>query len=81
MEVVQKRKSFLISDKLHPQTIACVETRSKAMGMKVSIVDFDQLHPQDIDKETSAILLQYPDTHGSISDLQALIDRAHAAGV
>lgn len=68
-----------MSDKLHPQTIACVETRCEAMGLKARIVDFSTV--TDIGKDISAILFQYPDTTGSIQDFKALIDKTHAAGV
>lgn len=68
-----------MSDKLHPQTIACVETRCEAMGLKVKIVDFSTI--TEVEKDTSAVLFQYPDTHGSIQDFRSLIDKTHAAGV
>ncbi|XP_057374547.1 glycine dehydrogenase (decarboxylating), mitochondrial-like [Daphnia carinata] len=73
-----KRKVFLVSHKLHPQTIACVETRCEAMGLKVKVVDFSS--ETEIEKDTSAVLFQYPDTDGSIQDLQSLINKTHAAG-
>lgn len=73
-----KRKVFLVSDKLHPQTIACVQTRCEAMGLKVQIVDFSTV--TEIEKNISGVLFQYPDTHGSIENFKSLIDKTHAAG-
>jgi glycine dehydrogenase len=74
-----KRKVFLVSDKLHPQTTACVETRCSAMGLKVKIVDFSTV--TEVEKDISAVLFQYPDTHGSVQNFKNLIDKTHAAGV
>ena len=68
-----------MSDKLHPQTIACVETRCEAMGLTVQIVDFSTVTV--IEKNISGVLFQYPDTHGSIENFKSLIDKTHAAGV
>jgi glycine dehydrogenase len=74
-----KRKVFLVSDKLHPQTIACVETRCSAMSLKTKIVDLSTV--TEVEKDISAVLFQYPDTNGSIQNFQNLIDKTHAAGV
>lgn len=71
-----KKKSFLISDKLHPQTIACVQTRLEVMGLSVKIVDFNKV--TEIEKGTSAVLFQYPDTHGSIDCFKRIIDQTHS---
>lgn len=49
------------------------------MGLKVHVVNLNEV--TEIDKGTSAILFQYPDTEGSVEDLQSLIDKTHAAGV
>jgi glycine dehydrogenase len=49
------------------------------MGLKVKIVDLSTV--TEIEKDVSAILFQYPDTHGSVQDFRALIDKTHAAGV
>jgi len=75
---VNKRKTFLVSDRLHPQTIACVQTRAEAIGLKVHVVNLNEVN--EVDKSVSAIMFQYPDTDGNIHDLQSLIDKTHAAG-
>lgn len=49
------------------------------MGLKVKIVDFNS--ETEIEKDISAVLFQYPDTHGSIKDFQSLINKTHTAGV
>ncbi len=49
------------------------------MGLKVKIVDFSTV--TEVEKDISAVLFQYPDTHGSVQNFQNLIDKTHAAGV
>ena len=68
-----------MSDRLHPQTIACVQTRAQSFGFKVHVVNLNEV--TEVDKSVSAILFQYPDTDGNVHDLQSLIDKTHAAGV
>ncbi|EFX64832.1 hypothetical protein DAPPUDRAFT_65900 [Daphnia pulex] len=48
------------------------------MGLKVKIVDFSTV--TEVEKDISAVLFQYPDTHGSVQNFKNLIDKTHAAG-
>ena len=63
-----------ISTDCHPQTIDVVQTRSRPLGVNLVTADLDQL---DTTEDYFAILLQYPATDGSLSNLEALIKRAH----
>ncbi len=49
------------------------------MGLKIKIVDLSTV--TEVEKDVSAVLFQYPDTHGSVQDFQTLVDKTHAAGV
>ena len=69
--------TFLVSDCCHPQTIDTIRVRAEPLGYEVIVADYRQFHP---DSDTFGILLQYPDTEGSISDFRSLVDAAHAAG-
>ncbi|MFZ5807089.1 MAG: aminomethyl-transferring glycine dehydrogenase [Verrucomicrobiota bacterium] len=72
-----KRNTFLISELCHPQTIAVVQTRARALGIKVKIgnhADFDF-------SKAFGILLQYPATNGVILDYESVIEQAHRDGV
>ena len=74
-----KRKRFILSDKLHPQTIACVQTRALPIGINIevgNVCDFDFSK-----KDISGIIFQYPDTEGSIMDFTKVVDKAHKFGV
>ena len=65
---------FLLSDKLHPQTISCVETRAGPFGIKIEIVDVGKV--DFYNKDIGGIIFQYPDTEGSIHDFSDVINRA-----
>lgn len=73
-----KRKRFILSDKLHPQTISCVATRAEPFEIKIEVrdvfdVDFSK-------KDISGVIFQYPDTNGSVVDFTTVIQEAHKYG-
>ncbi|HEY8993887.1 MAG TPA: aminomethyl-transferring glycine dehydrogenase [Lacunisphaera sp.] len=68
---------FFVSDKCHPQTIDIVRTRAKPLG--VSVVTGDHRSWQ-FEGKVFGVLVQYPDTTGSIHDFAAFFEKAHAAG-
>lgn len=73
-----KRKKLFVSDKIHPQTISVIATRAASLGMTLQIGDVFKV---DTDKKDIAgILVQYPDTTGSIYDFSDLVKAAHANG-
>src|SRR6188474_1136995 len=72
------RDTFLVSSRTWPQTRAVLESRAEPLGLTVRVVD-----PGDItfDDTVFGLLLQYPDEQGAVEPLNALISRAHEAGV
>ncbi|MCY4118814.1 MAG: hypothetical protein OXF55_18140, partial [Caldilineaceae bacterium] len=77
----QKRGSsantFFVSETCHPQTIDTVRTRAEPLGYRIVVGDHRRFHCDD---QTFGLLLQYPDTEGTISDFRQLVEQAHAAG-
>ncbi|RWS13218.1 hypothetical protein B4U79_00919 [Dinothrombium tinctorium] len=70
-----KRKKFLCSNAVHPQTIAIVKTRAAALGVEVDTFDeSESLNGIDL-SDYSGLLLQYPDTNGEVRDLSELINK------
>jgi glycine dehydrogenase len=68
---------FLVSSRTFPQTIDVLRGRALPLDIKVEIGD-----PETLPLEKAfGLLLQYPDDHGEVRDLKAIVDRAHAAGV
>jgi glycine dehydrogenase len=68
---------FFVSDKCHPQTIDIVKTRAKPLNVTVVVGDHRNY---DFAGKVFGVLVQYPDTTGSIHDFAAFFEKAHAAG-
>lgn len=71
-------RAFFAADHCHPQTLGVLETRCATMGVELVVgdpfaTDFD---PSDF----AGVLIQYPDTSGTIHDFRDLIDSVKAAG-
>jgi glycine dehydrogenase len=73
---VAKSKSnlFFVDRNCHPQTISVVQTRAEGFGFELIVDAVENLKQHQV----FGALLQYPDTHGAIPDLRALIDHLHA---
>ncbi|HVS53491.1 MAG TPA: aminomethyl-transferring glycine dehydrogenase [Opitutaceae bacterium] len=72
-----QHRTFFVSDKCHPQTIDIVKTRAKPLGIDVVAGDHRAFQP---DAGCFGVLVQYPDTTGSIHDFEKFFAAAHAAG-
>lgn len=73
-----KRRTFYIDPRCHPQTIAVVQTRANYIGVNTVL---KLPHEMDFSgKDVSGVLFQYPDTEGRVEDFTALVDRAHKGG-
>jgi glycine dehydrogenase len=68
---------FLVSSRTFPQTIDVLKGRAEPLKIRLEIGDPASL-PMD---QAFGLLLQYPDDHGDVRDLRALIEKAHAAGL
>ncbi|NJP09240.1 MAG: aminomethyl-transferring glycine dehydrogenase [Leptolyngbyaceae cyanobacterium RU_5_1] len=68
---------FWVSAACHPQTIAVVQTRARALGIEVIVGDHQTFA---FDQPVFGVLLQYPATDGAIYDYSEFCDRAHATG-
>lgn len=53
--------------------------RSRALGVETVVCERSQMNFED--KSYTGVLLQYPDTDGSIYDMTPLVEAAHAHGV
>ncbi len=69
--------TIFVDAECHPQTVAIVQTRAEALGIKVVVGDPGSCH---FDGTVFAILLQVPGTSGILLDFEALAIRAHAGG-
>jgi|UniRef100_UPI00404A2E15 glycine dehydrogenase len=71
------QSAFFVSEKCHPQTIDIVKTRATPLGVEVIVGDH-QTH--DFASQVFGVLVQYPDTTGSIHNFEEFFTKAHAAG-
>ncbi|RIL05100.1 MAG: glycine dehydrogenase (aminomethyl-transferring), partial [Proteobacteria bacterium] len=70
-------KTFIVSETCHPQTIAVVQTRAQALGVKVVVAAGRE---PELNKDIFGVLLQCPATDGVIFDYKKIIEKAHACG-
>lgn len=71
-----KSNVFFVSNGVHPQTLEVVKTRAEALGLELHVGDDAEAGTLD----SFGVLLQYPDTFGTINDYRAVADAAHARG-
>jgi len=70
-------RTFFVSAACHPQTIDIVKTRAKPLGIEVIVGDHRTFTPT---ASCFGVLVQYPDTTGSIHDFETFFRAAHDAG-
>ncbi len=83
---VTKRTKAILSSGLHPHYVSVAKTMAKYTGDTLDVripslaadLDIDAL-VSGIDRETSCVVVQYPDILGRIADLTPLADAVHAA--
>jgi glycine dehydrogenase subunit 1 len=84
---ITRRTKSVISSGVHPHYVRVAETMAKftedrletALPELSAATDFERLIAS-IDGETSAVVVQYPDILGRITDLSPIAEAAHAAG-
>ena len=75
---VELGNTYLIASDCHPQTIEVVRTRAEALGILTKVVAPADMKPS---KDCYGILLQYPNTQGTIEDYEKLIAKAKSEGL
>ena len=74
---VPDRKTFLVADNCHPQTIEVIRTRAKPLGIDIKVDNYTRFN---FDETIFGALVQYPATDGAIYDYAEFARRAHDAG-
>ena len=71
-----KSNTFFVSNGVHPQTLEVIRTRAAPLGIELVIGnDIDALNT-----DAFGVMLQYPNTFGTINDYQAIAAAVHARG-
>ena len=68
---------FFVSDKVFSQTVDVLKTRALPHGIQLVIGDWQTY---DFSEKTFGVLLQYPDSQGSVEDYRAFVEQAKAGG-
>ena len=73
---------FVVAASCFPQTVAVVRGRAEPLGIDVVVADPDALDAAigEAGDETFGVLVQSPDTCGTVWDIGGAAERAHAAG-
>ena len=77
--VSEGRRTVVLDAGCHPQTIAVVRTRLESIGLDVQVGHAPDL-ADEADEALVAVLVQYPNTTGGITDYRQLADAVHGVG-
>lgn len=83
---ITKRSKAILSSGLHPHYVSVANTMAKFTGdsLETGVPSFDTSDTDRllaaIDKDTSCVVVQYPDILGRIEDLSAVAAKAHEYG-
>ncbi|RMH36497.1 MAG: glycine dehydrogenase (aminomethyl-transferring) [Nitrospirae bacterium] len=76
--VGRERDTFVVATDCHPQTLAVLQTRAHALGVRIRVDEIGKL--EDELPRAFGALVQYPTTDGRIDDYQPIADRLHTHG-
>ena len=76
---VTRRQQVIVADTVSPAYRQVIATYCQAQGITIDITPADQVTGA-ITEATAGIVAQYPNFYGSLEDLQALAEAAHADG-
>ncbi|KAH0543720.1 hypothetical protein FGG08_002036 [Glutinoglossum americanum] len=75
--------TFLVSNLVHPQTIAVLQSRAEGFGIRIVVGDViagDGELPRAFGADLVGVLVQYPDTEGGVECFRRLADTVHEQG-
>jgi glycine dehydrogenase len=73
----EEANEFFVSDTVLPQTIDVLKTRALPHGIKLVVGSWEKF---DFSEKTFGVLLQYPDSQGSVQDYRVFVEKAKAQG-
>ena len=69
---------YFVSDKIFPQTIELLKTRSEPLGIELVI---DKIEKFDYSEDYFGAMFQYPDSDGNIIDLSPYLEKARSKSI
>ncbi|KAJ3351802.1 hypothetical protein HDU83_008704 [Entophlyctis luteolus] len=76
----RKKKVFFVDERTFPQTIALLQTRAEGFGIEIIIGNYEKLDFAAYKDKLMGVLIQYPNSEGSVIDYASFADKVHAAG-
>ena len=70
--IINVSGTFALQDKVHPQTIAVLQSRADGLGLTVEVGNEAKFN---VDKDVSGVLVQYPATDGTVHDYKVCVLR------
>ena len=81
---VTKRGKVILSGGLHPHYVETTKTMAGANGLDIvarpAAIDAEMAVLDGIDDNTAAVIVQYPNVFGTLTNLKPIADAAHAKG-
>lgn len=82
---ITRRKKILVSQAVHPEYRAVLDTYLKSTGLVSEIIAFGTngqtaLDSINLDSEVAAVIVQSPNFFGCIEDMAAVAEKAHQTG-
>jgi glycine dehydrogenase subunit 1 len=82
---VTRREKVLVAETVHPEYMEVAKTYVQHCGIELDTFGFDEKTGRvgdlsKLDDKCAALVVQSPNFFGCVEDLQALADKAHAAG-
>ncbi|MBI3439394.1 MAG: aminomethyl-transferring glycine dehydrogenase subunit GcvPA [Proteobacteria bacterium] len=81
---VTKRRKIIFSGGVHPHYVDTARTACEAQGLEVvalpAAIDDEAAVTKHLGADVAAVIVQSPNAFGTITDLKAIGDAAHAAG-
>jgi glycine dehydrogenase len=77
----QKKRVFLVDDKVLPQTISVLRTRAKGFGIELEICNVASTYKEHLGSgKVCGVLLQYPNIDGHVLDYTEVAQAVHKSG-
>ncbi|KAI0403880.1 glycine dehydrogenase [Xylaria palmicola] len=80
----RQTKKFVVSTTMHPQTVSVMHGRAEGFGISIVSLDLSQKEShakiEALGDDLVGVMVQYPDTYGSVDDHAALAEVVHKQG-
>ncbi|KAJ3130656.1 hypothetical protein HK100_007772 [Physocladia obscura] len=76
----RKKNVFFVDERTFSQTIAVLKTRAEGFGIQVVVGNYESFDFENYKDQLMGVLLQYPNSEGSVVDYSTFAKRVHNAG-